>query len=150
MKKKKTDSISPIFSLLDSFKLDPESIYEVVDLGLAAMSVRHLLIFLRYPHGTLLNVDIDSRIEISKYMTLYEFINQGGLIYGYFFVVKDSDDLSITDKTLFYGDSSCVDDFTLFPYTNEKNHVFVYKDKRDNILVNISNISNVKYMVLDV
>ena len=149
--KKKNDDTSPIFSILDGFTLPLDTIYEFIDLGVAAMGTRHVLVLFHFPHSTELHVDKDSNIQINKFLTLYDIHGgSGNYTYGYLFVLKDSDRFEISNNTLVYKNKDHSGDYTLFPYTNDKNHIFIYKDGSNNVLVNISNIVGDEFIVLDV
>jgi hypothetical protein len=150
MKTKKNNNSSFIFSILDTFKCPDIQPFVFEDIGSGTLGSRHILSFFRHPRNEILLIEKSSRVVLNSSLSFFEIHSEAQKItFGYFFLVRDSSELRLTDKTLFYGNADNVGDFALVPCINDKNGIFVYKDAQNNFLLNISASAESPFVVLD-
>lgn len=144
----KRSSISPIFSLADTFIHTVENVDSFEDLG-AAHDGHHIGLFFRHLVDTQMFIDYKNPFPLNRFCKMYNFVNARGSIYGHLFVVADTSKVELTAKRMLITcNKKQKYDYTQLPITSYKQKLLIFKTSSGDVLA-LSGNSDSEYLVTE-
>lgn len=123
----KRSSISPIFSLADTFRHTVQLVDTFEDFG-TAHDGHHIGLFFRKLVDTEMMIDYENPEPLNRFCKMYNFINKRRSIYGHLFVITDVSKVELAPhKLLLSCNKKERYDFAQHPITTYKQKLLIFK-----------------------
>lgn len=145
---KRSDDVSPIFSLADTFVHTVNKVDTFEDLG-SAHDGHHVGLFFRKLVETQVSIDYQSPYSLNRFCKMYNFVNSRGSIYGHLFVVSNPSKMILTQhRMVLLCGKNDVRGFAQLPITSHKQKLLFCKTAAGSVVV-LSGHSASKYLVTE-
>jgi hypothetical protein len=145
---KRSDNVSPIFSLADTISHTTKNTETFEDFG-SAHDGHHIGLFFRKLADTPMSIDYQNPFVLNRFCKMYNFVNGRGSVYGHLFVVSDPSKVSLTDHRLIITcNKKEMLDYAKVPLTSDRLKLLILKTSTGSILA-ISGHAASKYLVTE-
>ena len=145
---KRSDNVSPIFSLADTIVHTVTKVESFEDLG-SAHDGHHIGLFFRKLVETQMSIDYQNPYVLNRFCKMYNFVNSRGSIYGHLFVVSDPSKVELADHRMIVTcNKKELLDYAQMPLTSYKQKLLIFKTSTGSVLA-ISGHADSKYLVTE-
>jgi hypothetical protein len=144
----KRNSISPIFSLADTFTHTVQDVDTFEDFG-KAHDGHHIGLFFRKLVDTPMLIDYENPYPLNRFCKMYNFVNARRSIYGHLFVVSDVSKVELEPhKMIVTCNKKELYDYVQHPITSYKQKLLIFKSSTGSVLA-ISGNAESPYLVTE-
>lgn len=145
---KRSDNVSPIFSLADTLRYTARAVDTFEDLG-NAHDGQHIGLFFHKKVDTPMIIEYQTPIELNRFCKMYNFVNGRGSIYGHLFVVSDPSKVELSEHRLIIKcNKKELWDHAQLPLTSSRQTLRIFKTSTGSVLA-LSKHAKSKYLVTE-